>query len=485
MPAVAHPSLTSLLMNPTLAISLLYGLMALGSINILFFSFKGKIDYSGKFFLCAEILTVLTIAVLALLSIDPGYKRPWVFFIGNASYIASEISILFSIYALTHRVSIRKYLLALTGGLAYNALIEYCRTIEPTLPLLLQPLVFVLLAGSTTILCVLIRDDALRSNPFLTWFKYLEIGLATLAVLRIAIYFSGIAITPVGSNSSSVVLFAIYIAINLSRYISYQSLRMTWVPDTGNNNFLNNSLARSVHENNQLLRELMNSNRMLGVSALAGALAHELSQPLIGAALETESIKRDLARPGRQADAAASLNKVSLQLGKLSELVRNLRKLFGTKTVQFHAFELASICDEVLDLLEPTSTARKISIARAYRVNPTVCGEPIQIQQVLINLLNNAIEALSISQGDEKQIILRIDQRDSLAILTVEDNGVGIANDLLPTVFELYKTTKEKGMGIGLWLCRTIVTQHAGHISAANKTGGGAIFEVQLPLAEV
>jgi len=469
-------------MNPTLTISLLYGLLTLGTASILYFSFKGKIDYSGRFFLLAELLMLPTVGYLTLISLQPSYKVPWVSFLGNLCYTSSEISILFSIYALTHNVSIRKYLMAIVGVGIYCALMEYARTQDPAFPFLLLPLAYLVISLGTYTLCLRATDSSLKSNLFLRWFKYLEVAIASVALLRIMLYFLGIILLPSGSNYLAVILYVSYITINLFRFISYQSLRITWVPNANDVNLLNSSLARSTQEKNQLVNELIRSNRMLGMSALAGSLAHQLSQPLTGAALETESIKRNLARRGHEQGTTESLNKVSSQLNKLSELVRNLRKLFGAKEAPFETFSLIEVCDNILALTEPTTTAHKITVYADYRANPTVCGDAIQIQQVLINLLNNAIEAVIAGGRNEKLITLRIDQNECYALLTAADNGAGIASDMRSSMFELYKTTKQSGMGIGLWLSHTIVTRHNGKITADNQPDGGAIFTVQLPL---
>lgn len=471
-------------MNPTLAISLLNGFMTLGTVSILYFSFKGKADYSGRFFLLAELLLLPTVGYLTLISIEPSYKLPWVSFLGNVCYLTSEVSILFSIYALTHNVSIRKYLMAIVGVVICCGLIEYARVHDPALPFLLCPLLLSVISISTYMLCTLVKDKNLQSNQFLRWFKYLEIALTCVSAVRIGLYFSGTIFIPAGTNYSAMLLYVCYIAINLFRFISYQSLRITWVPNIDHANLLNSHLARSIQDNNQLVDRLLHSNRMLGMSALAGSLAHQLSQPLTGAALETESIKRDLTRLSQCQGATESLNKVSSQLNKLSELVRNLRKLFGGKEQPFKIISLIRLCDEILALTEPTTTAKKIFVSADYCSNPSVYGDSVQIQQVLANLINNAIEAVLARDVDLKQITLRIEQNEDLAFLIVEDNGPGIAADVLPTIFDLYKSTKDGGMGIGLWLSKTIVIRHHGEISGANKVDCGAIFIVQLPLAK-
>ena len=111
-------------------------------------------------------------------------------------------------------------------------------------------------------------------------------------------------------------------------------------------------------------------------------------------------------------------------------------------------------------------------------------GDAIQIQQVLINLFNNAIDAIANDNSSRREIKLTIVSDHQFASISIEDTGTGIDPNLLPTIFELYKTTKAEGLGVGLWLSKTIMDKHHGRISASNSADGGAIFTVQIPLAE-
>ena len=109
-------------------------------------------------------------------------------------------------------------------------------------------------------------------------------------------------------------------------------------------------------------------------------------------------------------------------------------------------------------------------------------GDAIQLQQVLINLINNSIEAICDSDPSSREIKITINSDDHFAIINIEDTGPGIDIKMLPALFELYKTSKKDGLGIGLWLCKTIVHKHQGEIAASNSQHGGARFTIQLPL---
>jgi C4-dicarboxylate-specific signal transduction histidine kinase len=117
------------------------------------------------------------------------------------------------------------------------------------------------------------------------------------------------------------------------------------------------------------------------------------------------------------------------------------------------------------------------------KTNPFVNINEIQIQQVLINVLNNALEAVSQNAAKTKIISLQVTNNDSDAIITITDSGSGVAHQVQNELFELYKTTKSNGMGIGLWLSKTIIERHHGSISINSDAGVGASVQIHLPLS--
>ena len=267
------------------------------------------------------------------------------------------------------------------------------------------------------------------------------------------------------------------------RYISYIGLRITWVdPKNPAQNLLNKPLAKAIEEKDQLLRSLIASNRVIGISALASSLAHQLSQPLTTIALSADTTRRSLIQAGQDQGVITSLDEISTQSTKLAELVKNLRQLFGPRSYEFGPANLQKVVNEIVEIVEPTLEAKKITLLKDYQSNPVVHGDSIQIQQVLINVLNNAVDSLTQDKTTPKVISIHIASGDNSATITIKDTGTGIDQKLLPSIFELYKTTKQGGLGVGLWLSKIIMERHSGSISAANDPGGGAIFKIEIPL---
>lgn len=114
--------------------------------------------------------------------------------------------------------------------------------------------------------------------------------------------------------------------------------------------------------------------------------------------------------------------------------------------------------------------------------NPTIYGDSIQLQQVFINIFNNAIDAIELAKPSLREITLTVKVDYKTVIVTIEDSGNGITPETLPVIFDLYKTTKNEGQGVGLWLCRTILDKHQATISANNSKSRGAVFTLQFPL---
>jgi C4-dicarboxylate-specific signal transduction histidine kinase len=246
---------------------------------------------------------------------------------------------------------------------------------------------------------------------------------------------------------------------------------------------LNKNIALAAQDNAELTQKLISSNRALGVSALANTLTHQLSQPITGIAIQAEIAQRDIPKTKENEASIKILERIGTETNKLSELVNNLRSLFTRGGCDFKKRQLSSTCETVVNLYNPTFTSSQVSFDVDYKANPLVNINEIQIQQVLINTLNNALEAVRQNTSQARRISLQLSKDDSDAVILITDSGSGVAPELQNELFELYKTTKSNGMGVGLWLSKTIIDQHNGSISIYSSTGIGTTVEIRLPLA--
>ena len=164
-------------------------------------------------------------------------------------------------------------------------------------------------------------------------------------------------------------------------------------------------------------------------------------------------------------------------------IVRRLRSLLKKEKVKFKVINFNKLVSEVVELMRDEAILKKVKVSRNLAHNlPLVCGDRIQLQQVCLNLLANAFEAMRRVPARLRQLTIRTCAADEkFAIMEVHDSGPGIPPDKLQTIFDPYFTTKTKGMGMGLSICRSIVNAHRGKISATNNPGHGATFHVVLP----
>lgn len=474
-------------MNALAALALTYLVITICSASILYYSFNGKIDASGKYFFLGELTILPGIAGVALYNLNPDLQKPLLLFTVNTSTWLSHIYVLLSIYALSSNVQNKKFFLGIFSGVIYASAIEILRYVNSpfyvlTLAVSIADAIF---CFWTYAICRQTEDNELRKNLFFNWIKKIEILLGIFAMIRIISCFTAAPINARDPTVTATVFYIFFMILNIFRYISYQSLRISWVDyRTYSINPLNRNLAVVIQEKNSLLQGLIASNRVIGIGALASSLAHQLSQPLTGIGLQIESLRRDLSKENNNQVTIGVLDKVNLQLRKLSGLVKNLRQLFNANYLEFHEVNLTSNANELLEIIGPTLESKKILLTKNFDENITILGDSIQIQQVLINLLSNAIEAIEGASTATREIKLSITPKDQFAVIQIQDSGTGIDQELLPSVFDLFKTTKNDGLGVGLWLSQTIIQKHHGNISAANNLYGGAIFTIKIPLTQ-
>jgi signal transduction histidine kinase len=442
-------------------------------------------DDSAVYFLFSELCMGIVCIVIFLINKKLVVNGPIWTAIPNFCNIAAEISVYFSVASLTRKVEKKWFFFAITAVALMALLIELMRD-----QLAIQTIVF-LFAGTLT--CVFITNyvvcrfklpKALSSNEFMRLFTWLELGFIFFGLIRISATFLSAPILPRYDPSDlSVLIFSMYIVLACFRYFAYLGVRITFIdPSNPGQNRLNRPLAQAIEEKDQLLMGLIASNRMIGISALSSSLAHQLSQPLTTIALRADTTRRDLVQSGQDPRTIASLDEISAQSTKLSGLVKNLRQFFNASNDEFAPVNLQTKIDAIIEIVEPDLEAKKITLVKDYQSDPIVFGDAIQIQQVLINVMNNAIDALVQSKVKQKEICITLSHHESMATLIIKDNGGGIDPQLLPSIFDLYKTSKKEGLGVGLWLSKTIMARHQGSITAMSLPSGWTEFKITLPM---
>ena len=234
----------------------------------------------------------------------------------------------------------------------------------------------------------------------------------------------------------------------------------------------------------QRMSELAHVNRFSTAGEMTASIAHEMNQPLGSILANVETLQLMLNSPvpdiGEVREIAADIRRDDV---RASEVIQRLRSLLKKAPFEVEPVELREIVKEAVDLLSGQAAARQVDVSTV--IGPPslpISGDRIQIQQVILNLMVNAIDAMSETPAPGRQLAIWTARRDDFAEVAISDNGPGIPSDRLKDVFEPFFTTKAHGMGMGLSIARTIIEAHNGTISAHNQVRGGALFRIRLPL---
>lgn len=244
---------------------------------------------------------------------------------------------------------------------------------------------------------------------------------------------------------------------------------------------------RSEEALGRLRSELARVARVTSLGALTASIAHEVNQPLAGIITNASTCLRMLAAEPPNVEGARETARRTLRDGnRASEVITRLRALFSRRDPRNESVDLNDAVREVITLsmgdLQRSGVMLRPELADDL---PPVMGDRVQLQQVILNLLLNASEAMSEVDDRPRQLVIgtAVDERDQVR-LSVQDAGTGIAAESADTLFDAFYTTKRGGMGIGLSVSRSIIESHAGHISAVPNDGPGATFSFWLPAAE-
>ena len=226
--------------------------------------------------------------------------------------------------------------------------------------------------------------------------------------------------------------------------------------------------------------QLLQSEKMAAIGQLISGVAHELNNPLTAILGYSELLKSEESISGRGADY---LEKLYKQAQRTHHIVQNLLSFARQRKPERHQVQVNQVIEETLALREYDLRANRIQVHRQLDpALPEISGDFHQLQQVILNILNNAVDAvLDAKRGGEIRLTTRV-EKDNLRI-EITDNGPGVTN--LHRVFDPFYTTKPvgKGTGLGLSICYGIVKEHGGEIQAQNASPSGATFSVTLPLA--
>lgn len=233
----------------------------------------------------------------------------------------------------------------------------------------------------------------------------------------------------------------------------------------------------------ELQSELVHISRLTAMGEMASALAHELNQPLTAIANYLKGCRRLLdGRPDEQSDMVSdALDKANEQALRAGDIIRRLRDFVARGETERRVERVAKLIDEASAIALVGAKERGIRVR--YALDPAadlVLADRVQVQQVLINLMRNAIEAMD--EAGRRELVISVQRADGdMVAMSVSDTGPGFGAETRARLFQPFFTTKRQGMGVGLSISRTIIEAHGGEIRAEDNPGGGAVFRFTLP----
>jgi signal transduction histidine kinase len=247
-------------------------------------------------------------------------------------------------------------------------------------------------------------------------------------------------------------------------------------------------LCRDIVASSRIEREareqrvqLTHLSRVAMLGELSGGIAHELNQPLTAILANAQAAQHLLAgKSGTPEMLGEILQDIVAADQRAGEVIQRLRALFRRGETQFGELEINGLVGDVLDIARGDLVTRGVEVERDFEPRlPRVSADRIELQQVLLNLVMNAWEAMS--AVDSRRLVVRTRRLDGLVEVSVDDSGPGFTAEHYQRMFEPFYTTKPQGLGLGLSISRAIIRAHGGQLLGVTYPGGGASFRVLMP----
>jgi len=229
----------------------------------------------------------------------------------------------------------------------------------------------------------------------------------------------------------------------------------------------------------------LHENRIASIGRLSASIAHEVSQPVSATVYNAQSALDWLSDPVPDIERVRlAVSRIVRDGSRAANVLRSLRALARKAPPRRDSCHLNEIIEDVIQLTHGEAVAQRVSVrANLARDLPVLRGDSVQLQQVILNLVINAIEAMSSVPDGKRELLISTEADSNRARVTVRDCGPGLDSKALHRIFEAFYTTKADGLGVGLSLCRSIIESHRGKVWASQNRGrGGATFSFTLPL---
>ena len=442
----------------------------------------GKASQAEKLWLIALTLTASSFTIFAAAST----LSLSLLTLANTFFIASFIYFGLFCRALNGLITKNVHFIVVAGLLAFAAVFEYLR----------QKGLFIERVGLISLIaasCFVWELKELRrfkrtQSTQLRFLVYtIAIELALTIARLVAVYIDGGLNTPnlyqEGAISSSIrwawlgITILSHVAV-LGYWLEKISLEKTQAIQESAR------ISALLKEKERLIYGLMKANKTAATGALSASIAHELNQPLGASNLNIQFLKMKLAKGVINPELGKEiLDSLEADNQRAASIVKSLRSIFIEGESSAEKVRVGDLISNVLDIVTPELKSKNIQIQFQVDDRLEINANLAEIEQVILNLLNNAIQSLANSGTLLRRITIEATQSGQLVRLRISDNGSGVSTEFRPQLFELLSTTKQSGMGLGLWLCKHIVTRYGGSIHYEDAPRGGATFVFELPSA--
>jgi two-component system sensor kinase FixL len=235
------------------------------------------------------------------------------------------------------------------------------------------------------------------------------------------------------------------------------------------------------------LHELAHLNMVAAVGQLAASVAHELNQPLTAALTNAQTLRRMMASGQSPEHLTDIVDEIIAQDKRAGEVLHRIRRLLKKETIERSPVDVNALVVDITRMFAGDAEVAGVPVVLDLGVGlPPVRGDRVQLQQVVLNLVQNAVHAARTTDArNGNGVVVRTMLEPTAVRISVADAGPGIAPDVIDRIFEPFMTTKGEGLGLGLSISRSIVELHGGRIAVRNVPEGGAEFSVLLPMDAV
>ena len=449
---------------------------------------KASQYWLGSLFVSSVALVVFGVGILG---VDDVSRPDFIFTVANLLFfLASLLQTIFCI-SLNKPISKNYIYFSLISSVAFLAFFEFLRltsTFEARS-------IFMVAIASTCYVIQILQIRKARNQDKSKQLVYLQTVTAlelTFAIARLTVLLmTGVGVKSVEQLPQFLILFTLaQLVMNTLSYIAiagYKSEEISYAK--AKSDAAREAAEVKISEMGELLKEkerliygLMKANKTAATGALSASIAHELNQPLGASNLNIQFLKMKLERGALNPEVGKDiLDSLEEDNKRAATIVKSLRSIFTEGESNAQEVQLGDLIAKVLDIVKPELKSKNIQIQLRVDDGLVVKVNPAEIEQVILNLVNNAAQALANAGTLQRRIAIEAIKADKFVQLSISDNGKGVPAEFKPQLFELLSTTKQTGMGLGLWLCKHIVTRYSGSIHYEDIAGGGARFVIKYP----